>query len=66
MQRDHILKKINFDLFTLPQGQGWWGGGGVCGQYICYHVAEYAIRPCSEKVEFDPFDPHGRRCLRGK
>ena len=36
MQRDHVLKKINFDLLTT-RVSGW----GVCGQNICYHVAAF-------------------------
>ena len=30
MQHDHVLKKLNFDLLTPPQGHGGgWGGEGV-------------------------------------
>ena len=28
MQHDHVLKKLNFDILTLPKG---WGGGGRGG-----------------------------------
>ena len=34
-KHDHVLKKLTFDLLT---GSGAWG---VCGQYICYHVAAF-------------------------
>ena len=38
MQRDHAVKKLNFDLKPTPRVRG--GGGiGVCGQTICCHVA---------------------------
>ena len=41
------------------------GGGGLCRQNICYHVAAYLIpfnlicnmTLCSEKVAIWPFDP---------
>ena len=35
IQHDMVLKKLNFDLSTTRAK----GGGGVCGQNICYHVA---------------------------
>ena len=38
MQHDHVLKKLNFVLLTPTPGSG-----GVCGQYICYHVAAFVI-----------------------
>ena len=36
-QLDHVLKKLNFDLWTL------WGEVGVCVQNVCYHVAAFVI-----------------------
>ena len=44
-QHDHLLKKLNFDLLTQPQGQGGLlrGGGGVFRQNICYHIAAVMI-----------------------
>ena len=49
MQHDHVLKKLNFDLWfkhiLLPNiyspGPGEVGGG--CGQNICYHFAAFVI-----------------------
>ena len=38
---DHILKKLDFDLLTPPQGLG--EVVGVCVQNICYHVAACMI-----------------------
>ena len=39
MQHDHVLKKLNFELLTpSPRVEG---GGGVCGQNICHHVAAF-------------------------
>ena len=50
MQKDHVLKKMNFDLPTPSPGSEFFffffffgGGGGVCGQRICYHVAAFVI-----------------------
>ena len=37
MQREHFLKKLNFDLLTPSQGSG----EGVCGQNIFYHAAAF-------------------------
>ena len=64
MQHWHVLKKFNFDLWTIFQG----GGGGVeggmwakfllpCCCILWFASIWYAICPCSEKVEFWPFDP---------
>ena len=36
MQHDHVLKKFNFDPFTLPPGSG----GGLWAN-ICYHDAAW-------------------------
>ena len=35
------MTKLNFDLFTSRVGGG--GGGGVCGQNICFHVLAFVI-----------------------
>ena len=45
MQHDHVLKKLNFELWNPLQGREWVGGKGVrvCGQNICYHVAAFVI-----------------------
>ena len=39
MQHDHVLKKLNFDLLTIPPGSG----SEVYWQNICYHVAACVI-----------------------
>ena len=41
MQCDNVLKKFNSSLLTPTLGSG--GGGGVCRQNICYHVAAFVI-----------------------
>ena len=41
MQHDLVLNKLTFDLLITPKGQT--GGGGVCGQNICSHVAAFVI-----------------------
>ena len=62
MQHDHVLKKLKFDILTPSPGSVR-EGVGFCGQNIYYHCAAFVIlylicnRPCSEKVEFWPFDP---------
>ena len=40
MQHDHVLKKLTFDLL-IPSTRSEQGGGGVCSQNICYHVAAF-------------------------
>ena len=52
------------DLTYWPHPQGVWGGGGVCGQNICYHVSAFVIPfnlICNIimfwKVELWPIDP---------
>ena len=64
----NVLKKLNFDLLTPSPGSG---GGGGCGQNICYHVAVFVI-PFNLKYniimfwkEFSPFDPTPRVKMGG-
>ena len=65
MQHDHVLKKLNFDLLTSSRRSGRWGGGGVCGKNICYHVAVFCDSNkfdmqhdhLLKKLNFDLFDP---------
>ena len=40
---DHILKKLNFDPLTPPQGSG--EVVGVCEQNVCYHFAAFVMIP---------------------
>ena len=40
MQHRHVLKKLNFDLFSASQGCGGGGGGGGVG------VVEKYVQPC--------------------
>ena len=40
MRNDHVLKKLLFDLLTLPKGRGC---RGVCGQTNRFHVAAFAF-----------------------
>ena len=39
---DHVLKNLTFDLLNRSGAWGG-GGGGVCGQDICYHVVPFNL-----------------------
>ena len=60
MQYDHVLKKFNFDLLIRRVG-----GGGVCRQNICNHVAAFCdslyffmqLDLVLKMLNFDLFDP---------
>ena len=61
MQHDHVLKKLNFDPLTLPQGVE-----GLCAKCLLpcccssrFYLLWYATWPCSEKAKFWPIDPSG-------
>ena len=61
LQHDHFLKRLQFDLWSHPRVGG---GGGGCLQTFAtmllhswFHLIWYAAWPCSEKVEFRPFEP---------
>ena len=64
MQIDRVLKKLNFDLLTPLPGSGEGRSADKIFATMLLHslypLIWYATWPCSEKVEFWPFDPQGR------
>ena len=62
MQRDHVLKKLNFDLLTPRIGRV------VCEQNISYHAAAFVIPfylICNMTMNFDLLIPTAKGQLGG-